>query len=263
MSAIDTSRRKLDLGRVFGDTAGVIRRQAVPLLGVTFVLSYLPNLANTLISTSVLKLAKPSPAAPFAAFAAYSHPLYSVAAVLIVALGLLAVACQLGIAIGDLEGRSPALPDVLRAALRKILPLLGAGFLAALGVMFGFLLLVVPSVILGLMWAVALPVIAAETSNPVKALGRSRALTRGNRWRILGLLLLLWLVIIVVELILMGSTRGFGAMAQATPGFLPLAFLSLFSVVLSLVVNVGSAALFIQLRELKGGGGESVAQVFA
>jgi hypothetical protein len=37
MSAIDTSRRKLDLGRVFGDTAGVIRRQAVPLLGVTFV----------------------------------------------------------------------------------------------------------------------------------------------------------------------------------------------------------------------------------
>jgi hypothetical protein len=61
----------------------------------------------------------------------------------------------------------------------------------------------------------------------------------------------------------MGSTRGFGAMAQATPGFLSLAFLSLFSVVLSLVVNVGSAALFIQLRELKGGGGESVAQVFA
>ncbi|CAN7631753.1 hypothetical protein LJR225_004867 [Phenylobacterium sp. LjRoot225] len=264
MTAVDTSRRKLDLGRVFGDTFGVIRRQAVPLLGVTFVLSYLPSLLNSFVTTSILKVAKPSPAAPFAAFSAFSQPLYSVAVIVVSLLSLLALACQLGIAIGDLEGRSPSLPDLLRGGLRKILPLLGAGLLLGLGVMFGFVLLFVPGVILGLMWVVAFPAIAAETSNPVKALGRSRALTRGNRWRILGLVLLLWLVIIVAELIFVGSTRGFGSLAQvAAPGFLTIAVVSLFNAFLSLVMSVGSAALYTQLREMKGGGGESLAQVFA
>jgi hypothetical protein len=264
MSAVDTSRRKLDVGRVFGDTFGVIKRQAGPLLGVTLVLSYLPSLLNSFITTSIMKVAQPSPATPFAAFSAFSQPLYWVAVILVSGLSLFALACQLGIAIGDLEGRRPSLPEVFRAALGKILPLLGASFLLALGIMFGFLLLFVPGVILGLMWIIAIPVVAAETSNPIKALGRSRALTRGNRWRILGLALLLWLVIIVVELIFVGSTRSFGAVAQvAAPGFLTIAAISLFSVALSLVISVGSAALYTQLRELKGGGGESVAQVFA
>jgi hypothetical protein len=258
MSAVDTSRRKLDVGRVFGDTFGVIKRQAGPLLGVTLVLSYLPSLLNSFITTSIMKVAQPSPATPFAAFSAFSQPLYWVAVILVSGLSLFALACQLGIAIGDLEGRRPSLPEVFRAALGKILPLLGASFLLALGIMFGFLLLFVPGVILGLMWIIAIPVVAAETSNPIKALGRS------NRWRILGLALLLWLVIIVVELIFVGSTRSFGAVAQvAAPGFLTIAAISLFSVALSLVISVGSAALYTQLRELKGGGGESVAQVFA
>ena len=93
------------------------------------------------------------------------------------------------------------------------------------------------------MWAVALPAVVADTSNPVKALGRSRALTKGNRWRIFGLVLLFWILILVLEAVFFG---GLGA-AGAFPGrrgasFLSIAVVSLFSFLFSLCISVGSAS---------------------
>lgn len=261
MTAIDTGRRKLDLGRVFGDTFGVIRRQAAPLLGVSFVLSYLPSFASSALSTSVLRSARPTPIAPFAAF---SQPLTAGLGILVMLLTVFTLAFQLDVAIGELEGRSRPLPEALRAALGKVLPMLGAALLVGLGVGLGFIFLIVPGAILAVMWVVALPVVAADTANPIRALGRSRALTKGNRWRIFGLTLLVWLVVIVVEGVFFGVAAGMGAIGGGAGLGLPgVAFVSLFSFAFSLLLSVGSAALYVQLRELKGGGGEAVAQVFA
>jgi hypothetical protein len=117
---------------------------------------------------------------------------------------------------------------------------------------------------LAVMWAVTLPAVVGETSNIFRAFGRSRALTRGNRWRIFGLALLVLLLLMVLDGVLIATSGGLQAMA-ANQG------LSVASVVVSTIVgfvfsvtlSVGSAALYVQLRELKGAGGESVAQVFA
>jgi len=261
MTIADVNRRKLDLGRVFGDTFGVIRRQAGPLLGVTFVLGVLPGIANSYLSRQLV--GGPSPTASLAMM---SNPLYLILLVVGVLLGSYLLACQLQIAIGDLEGRPQSLPDVLRRAAGKILPILGAEILLGLGIMLGSLLLFVPGVILSLMWAVALPATVADTSNPVQALGRSRALTRGNRWRIFGLAVLVGIVVLVFELIVLGAVGGVAALSSTTataPSLLSLALLSLLTFALYVVGSAGSAALYTQLRELKGQGGESVAQVFA
>jgi len=125
-------------------------------------------------------------------------------------------------------------------------------------------LVAVPGMILAIMWAVALPATVADTSNPIRALGRSRALTRGNRWRIFGLAIIAWIVLLVFELIVFGALGGMASIAR-TGGisFLSVALISLFSVIIYVVGSAGSAALYTQLRELKGQGGESVAQVFA
>lgn len=257
MASTDATARKLDLGRVFGDTFGVIRRQAGPLVGVTFVLSYLPGLLNTFVMRSAQPAAAPS-------LQAYNNPLYGLVSLVGLFLGAYAIACQYDIAVGDLEGRRTPLSTVFRSAVGKILPMIGAILLMLLGLALGFVLLLVPGIILGVMWVVALPSVVADTSNPVKALGRSRALTKGNRWRIFGLLLLLWIIAIVVEVVVFGGVAATGAFPRgASAGFLTLTLISLFGILISLCMTVGSAALYVQLRELKGGGGESVAQVFA
>ena len=261
MTIADINRRKLDLGRVFGDTFGVIRRQAGPLLGVTFVLGYLPGLASSYLGRLVTGGAPPSPTAPFAAL---SNPLYLVLALISLFLTGYLMACQLQIAIGDLEGQRLTLPEVLRRAVGKVLPIFGAMLLLGVGVMLGTLLLLVPGVILGIMWAVALPATVADTSNPILALGRSRALTRGNRWRIFGLAIIAWVVLVVIELIIFGAIGGVTGLTRVGgASFLTVAVLSLASVLTYIVGTAGSAALYTQLRELKGEGGESVAQVFA
>jgi hypothetical protein len=71
----------------------------------------------------------------------------------------------------------------------------------------------IPVVILYLMWAVALPVCVVEQAGPGTSLGRSRALTKGYRWRILGILVLLFIANGLVQVVL---TRVLGALAGPT-----------------------------------------------
>lgn len=263
MTFADTSRRKLDLGRVFGDTFGVIRRQHVPLLAITAVGS-LFSLVATYLSRRLLS----GGAAPtgMAALAMAAHPTYWILNLVAWLFSAFILACQLQIAIGDLENHRLPMADILRRSASKTLPICGAMLLMVMGMIFGTFLLIVPGVILGLMWMVALPVIVTDTSNPLRALGRSRALTRGNRWRILGLTILAWVVLVMIEAIVLGAvggmTGGFYRTGE-TPNIWMLVLISLSTFVLYVVASAGSAALYVQLRDLKGGGGEHVAQVFA
>lgn len=257
MTLAEASTRKLDLGRVFGDTFGVIRRQAVPLIGVTFVAGYLPSIVGGLLNRKALVASATAP------FEAMSHPLYWLLAPVNLALTLFLVACQLQIAIDDLEGHSRPMSEVLRRSVSKMLPLLGAFILIGLGLMIGTMLFIVPGIIVALMWSVALPSTVADTSNPIHALGRSRALTKGNRWRILGLAVLAWLAMTIIEVMVLGMAGGLAGLQRNGMSLASLAAISLVSLAAYIVGTVGSAALYVQLRELKGAGGEHVAQVFA
>jgi uncharacterized membrane protein len=78
----------------------------------------------------------------------------------------------------------------------KILGVIGLTIVIALGVGMGFILLIVPGVLLTLMWSLAVPVAVLEDKGVGDAMSRSAELTKGDRWRIF----VIWLLFLVLSL---------------------------------------------------------------
>lgn len=82
--------------------------------------------------------------------------------------------------------------------LRRLLPVLGVSVLAGLAIGLGIALLLIPGLIAICMFYVAIPVCVAERRGVLPSLDRSAELTKGYRWPIFGLLLLVIAVAFVV-----------------------------------------------------------------
>lgn len=82
-----------------------------------------------------------------------------------------------------------------------------AGILAALGITLGFILLIVPGFFLLTIWSLIVPVIVLEGSGTMDSFGRSRELTRGNRWGVFGRILVTIIIVGVAGAIIGGITR--------------------------------------------------------
>jgi hypothetical protein len=98
-----------------------------------------------------------------------------------------------------LRGRKVAIGECLSEGFKRLGVALGVAILAAIGYFIGFLLLVVPGIVVMLMWIVAVPVAVVERAGVTASFGRSRALTRDRRWRIFGTLFVAGLIIAAVE----------------------------------------------------------------
>lgn len=94
--------------------------------------------------------------------------------------------------------RDQTVGDLFSAASPFILPLIGFGILFAIGVAIGFILIIVPGLILLTFWSVGAPAIVVEKIGPIEAFGRSWRLVRGNAWPVFGALLLIWLIVVVI-----------------------------------------------------------------
>jgi hypothetical protein len=105
------------------------------------------------------------------------------------------------------------------------------------------------------MWSVAAPTIVVERVGVFEALGRSRELTRGARWKILGtflvLLVIYWLLSIVLGFV---GLKMYGA-AGAAPGLTTANLIG--SIVLGTIFNVAwgtiQPSLYVELRHWKEG----------
>lgn len=102
-----------------------------------------------------------------------------------------------------IEGESGQAMDHLSEGLRTAPAALGFSLLAGLAMMFGLLLLIVPGLMMATAWAVGLPVLVAERPGVMAVFRRSADLTRGNRWRILGLFCL-WIAIAIGAALVIG-----------------------------------------------------------
>jgi len=71
---------------------------------------------------------------------------------------------------------------------------LGASLLLSLAVAIGLVLLIVPGVIFGLMFMFATFIVIERELGPIDAMNASNQLTRGHKWQLLGLVLLLVLI---------------------------------------------------------------------
>ncbi|HVY97893.1 MAG TPA: glycerophosphoryl diester phosphodiesterase membrane domain-containing protein [Dongiaceae bacterium] len=101
----------------------------------------------------------------------------------------------------DLRGQKASFGDCLGRGLAMLPRVIVGAVLATIGITVGFALFFVPGLILLLMWWVFIPVMIVEGVGVTEAFGRSRALTKGHRWGIFGLLIIVGIVQAVVQMI--------------------------------------------------------------
>ncbi len=118
---------------------------------------------------------------------------------LVLVLTILSQAVILYGAFQDMRGRPVNLVDSLMVGLRRFFPIIGLAIMMTVLVGLGMMLLLVPGLILLTMWFVGTPVCVVEQRGPWASLRRSAELTKGHRWKIFGLILVLIVVSALVS----------------------------------------------------------------
>lgn len=91
-----------------------------------------------------------------------------------------------------LREKDVSIGQALSVGLARLFPVIGVSIVVGLCVGLGFLLFVVPGLILLCVLFVAVPASVVEKPGVFGALGRSADLTRGARWAIFGLVVVFW-----------------------------------------------------------------------
>jgi hypothetical protein len=172
------------VGRVLNRAASVFSRNFLPFF-VVVALAYLPVLlvfkgTTDLTTASAEELAR-------------GGALMGVGFLLMMVLSTLSQAVVLYAAFQDMRGRPLNLVESLKVGLRRFFPIVGLAicvtFLAALAA----IAFIFPAFMLITMWFVATPACVVERLGPIKSMGRSRQLTKGHRWKIFGLMVVMFL----------------------------------------------------------------------
>jgi hypothetical protein len=94
------------------------------------------------------------------------------------------------------------LSETIRAALPFVLPVAGAGILAAIGIAIGFVLIIVPGLILLTFWSLIVPSIVLGGTPAMGSFGASWRTVRGHAWNVFGTYVLVWLIYLAFEIVL-------------------------------------------------------------
>lgn len=254
---------KIDIGRVIGQTLGVIRRNFVTFFVLSLILAGVPVAVFTMLQGLMFD--------PTTGFNSGMVMWWVLGFLMFVITATILQATLIHTTVQDLNGGKATIGQSLATGLRALLPLIGLSFLFSIGVILGFMLLLVPGVMLLVAWFVAVPALIVDRTGVTGALGRSAQLTRGNRWRVFGLLVIMYVALFIISLIV-GAITGVSAMgAGADPTALrdiqmsPLTIgLNVVSQTIgSMISAAGVAVLYVELRRARDGvGAQSLADVF-
>src|SRR5918995_7334825 len=98
--------------------------------------------------------------------------------------------------------RDQTVGDLFSAAGPAIVPLIVFGSLFGIGVGIGFVLLIIPGLVLITFWCVGAPAIVVERAGPFEAFGRSWQLVRGDAWSVFAALVVILLIVIAIGIVL-------------------------------------------------------------
>ena len=110
---------------------------------------------------------------------------------------VLSALSQAVILYGAFESMRGGRPDVLtsfRHAWRRFLPVIGVALLTAILAGLAGLLLIFPAFMLTAAWYVATPACVVERIGPWQAMTRSATLTRGHRWKLFGVMIVMAII---------------------------------------------------------------------
>lgn len=171
----DRMERKLSVGDTLNGVFDIYRDQAGVLLPVAFWLFLVVAIVNGLTEGNL--------------------SLFWLGIVVSLAVGTLYQGMVVELVRDVQDGRrDSSVGDLMRSVLPVLGPLIGAAILSGLGIGGGFILLIVPGLILLTMWAVIAPVIVVEHRGVFDAFGRSRQLVKGQGWPVFGSVVVAYLI---------------------------------------------------------------------
>ena len=247
---------RFDMGRVVNRSVGVIGRNAVLFLMLAVLLTLVPGLLMRLLTGDTLR----TPG---------GTNYWAVAGVSFIVSIFLSYLLQASVnyaTVSDLDGQRPSFGKALGTGARFAVPLFFLAIVSVLCCYVGLILLVVPGVILFLMWCVATPAMVNEGLGVFASLGRSRALTTGHRWAILGLLTVAALLTFVPAMLVpvLGGAFSNPAAYAASPLGVPQVISTVLSMIVGVVFAVLIASIYVELRAIKEGATpQSLAEIFA
>ncbi len=186
------------MGEILDVSFTLYRRHFAPLAGVALVCAGIPVVLNLFIEAAGGML--------------QNLPLAFIYYLVFAALNSIATAATVFIVSESYLGRPVEAREALRRAAPYIGRLLICSMLTAAVIFVGIVLLVVPGIILIAGLLLAIPALVIEGNSASAALSRSWELTRGSRWRMLGLLVVL-VILVYVPIAAIG-----GLVAMFVPG---------------------------------------------
>lgn len=246
MSDIDAvpSSRDVTIGDVIASTINVALKNFTTLFMMS-ALFYLPGLIFQMMTL-------PDLSDPTAGVFGANVLGASVVGIISIILQFVLVAAMTSAVFTALQGKKAEFGPSISQGFSRVLPVLGVSLLASLAMVVGLLFLLVPGIFLMIVLAVSVPAVVVERVGVFEAMNRSMDLTRGYRWRILGLF-------VVVILILIGLTLVFGLVlglfAVLLGGNLQVAVIVgwLADVIFGIFAAALTAVLYFKLRMAKEG----------
>lgn len=248
---------KIDIGRILSRAFGAIGRHPTLYFGIAVVCLILPGqLFRAVVGPSIIP-GKPLNPAEFL-------PYTMAGGVFGVVLNVIVQAMLTHATVTDLGGDRPTFGNCFKTALPLILPLMGMGLLVYFGVMFGMVLLLIPGIILALMWSVAVPALVEERRGVLDSMGRSRALTKGSRWRLFGLFLVAGIILFIPPALVSGLAIRLQGTAVASPTSAASLIAGAVSGFAAMLFATIVASAYVELRTVKEGATiEGLAAIFA
>ena len=258
--ATEPPKPNIDVGRVVSRGFTALKANFLPFFGFSLVLAGLPGFLQGYLSVfNVEALAAGS----------FSPLDYFGAALLGAAATFLGFALLQGVltrsTILTLGGREADPGGSALYALRLVLPIIGISICVGFLIVCGFILLIVPGIMVWCALSVAVPVLVEERQGVFDSISRSRDLTRGSRLQIFLLGVLFWVFSAVIGGVVSVVT---GASMFPMPGALPNPLIlglgqGLAASLTNVISTVLLAALYVELREVKEGAAtDRLADVF-
>jgi len=132
-----------------------------------------------------------------------------------------------------LRGERASLTECLQTGLSRIFPVVGFSLLSSLLTTLGASMCLIPGMIMSCMLYVGLPSVVVEGKGPIEAARRSDNLTKGFRWQIFSLIVIVWLISILMSSALIATMTALDIFSNA----------SLVSQLISYLIQIVTTAL--------------------
>src|SRR5690348_11895373 len=166
--ALGSGTGSFSIGRVISCTFAVSGRNFITFAALAAVAVIPQSLYSAYLASSFGGAAART---PLAMFQGPYLPLVTVSVLLTVVLTFILQAAIVHGTVVDLNGRRASFMDSLATGLRNVVPLFVIAILSIMGIALGFVLLIVPGIIVALMWCVVVPVRVMESTGIGQSFG--------------------------------------------------------------------------------------------